>query len=166
MLVNRSLLLLAIVAVAFVLFAAAPLVAADDVAATATRTVLTPGHGAKIAAGDVVHLHWEGHVIFTQPATRLVRYKSTRFVNEESTVEDTQPVVVTDWTTLASAAAFEGFPTPADHLIGMQVGEKTLIKIPSALAYGEQGYGMLAIKPGNDIRITVEIVDPDAKTEL
>lgn len=94
------------------------------------------GKGAKAKAGDVVSVHYTGWLM-----------DGTKF---DSSVDRGEPFKFS----LGAGEVIEGWDK---GVVGMQVGGKRTLIIPSSMAYGEQGAGGV-IPPGATLKFEVELL--------
>lgn len=99
--------------------------------------VLTPGDGAVAATGDKVAVHYTGWLT-----------NGTKF---DSSHDRGKPIKFT----LGAHRVIQGWE---DGILGMKVGEKRQLHIPSGLGYGSRGMGD-AIPPDADLLFDVELVE-------
>lgn len=97
---------------------------------------LTVGTGAEVKDGDSVKVHYKGTTAQTQ-------------LKFDSSYDTGEPV------TFALSDVIAGFK---EGLIGMKVGGKRRIIIPSDKAYGSTGYGYI-IEPDTDLIFEVELIE-------
>lgn len=103
---------------------------------TLISKTLTEGTGKAAKKGDMVEVHYTGKLI-----------NGTKF---DSSVERKETFVFK----LGAQKVIEGWD---QGVVGMKVGEKRLLKIPPALAYGEQGaHG--AIHPNQILEFEIELI--------
>jgi FKBP-type peptidyl-prolyl cis-trans isomerase len=98
--------------------------------------VTKPGTGAKTKKGDLVSVHYTGKLV-----------NGTVF---DSSIQRGTPIQFT----LGQNMVIQGWE---QGILGMQVGEKRTLTIPSRLGYGEQGAGGV-IPPNATLIFDVELV--------
>jgi FKBP-type peptidyl-prolyl cis-trans isomerase len=98
--------------------------------------VTKPGTGAKTKKGDLVSVHYTGKLV-----------NGTVF---DSSIQRGTPIQFT----LGQNMVIQGWE---QGILGMQVGEKRTLTIPSKLGYGEQGAGGV-IPPNATLIFDVELV--------
>jgi len=98
-------------------------------------TILKPGTGAEVVNGSIVSVHYTGWLV-----------NGTKF---DSSLDRNQPF---DFT-LGAQQVIAGWDK---GVLGMKVGEIRRLEIPSELAYGEEGEGV--IPPNSDLIFEVELL--------
>ncbi len=107
---------------------------------------ITEGEGREVAANDSIQVQYSGYLV-----SDLSEF--------DTSWDDLQPLPVT----VGTGGVIPGFD---EGLLGMKLGERRKIVIPSAEAYGEAGQGE-AIPPNSDLIFIIDLVqvcypDPDA----
>lgn len=110
---------------------------------------LTEGEGREVANGDSVQVQYSGFLV-----SDLSEF--------DTSWDDLSPLPVT----VGEGGVIPGFD---EGLVGMKVGERRQLTIPSADAYGEAGSGE-AIPPNSDLIFIIDLVqvcypDPEAPAE-
>ena len=124
--------------------AASPTVApTPDVTELQAQDLQVGTGSATVKQGDTITVHYTGYLM-----------DSSVF---DSSIQRNEPFVVT----IGAGQVIPGFE---QGVIGMKIGGKRRIFIPSDLAYGAQGQG--AIPPNSDIAFDVELLDIKAPEEL
>lgn len=106
------------------------------------KTDLKTGEGDEAKAGDKVKVHYKG--TFAQTGQKF-----------DSSYDSGEPVEFE----LKEGAVIEGW---VEGVPGMKVGGKRRLEIPSAMAYGPQGYPG-AIPPNTDLVFEVELISVTPK---
>ena len=111
--------------------------------ASLTKTDTTVGTGAEAATGKTIKVHYTGW-LYSPGATG---FKGTQF---DSSIGKPAPYSFK----LGSGAVIPGFE---QGILGMKVGGKRTILIPSNLGYGASGYGN--IPPNTGLVFDVELIE-------
>ena len=107
-----------------------------------TDTVI--GTGAEATVGSTVYMHYTGWLY----KTMAVKQHGRKF---DSSFDRGQPLNFV----LGTGRVIKGWD---QGIVGMKVGGKRTLVIPSHLAYGSRAVGEI-IKPGSDLIFDVELVD-------
>ena len=107
-----------------------------------TDTVI--GTGAEATVGSTVYMHYTGWLY----KPMAVKQHGRKF---DSSFDRGQPLEFV----LGTGRVIKGWD---QGIVGMKVGGKRTLVIPSYLAYGSRGAGEI-IKPGSDLIFDVELVD-------
>lgn len=108
------------------------------------RTELQPGSGEPVERGDLVSVHYTGWVYDqSKPDRRGTQFDSSR--------DRQRPFSFT----LGEGRVIRGWD---EGVVGMRVGEKVLLAIPAAMAYGDRGAGRV-IPPGASLLFEIELLD-------
>jgi len=100
-------------------------------------TILVEGSGGQVSkAGDVLTVHYTGTLL-----------DGTKF---DSSVDRGQPFTFT----VGVGQVIQGWE---EGMLGMKIGEKKKLEIPSTMAYGETGAGGV-IPPNADLIFEVELI--------
>lgn len=100
-------------------------------------TILVEGSGEQVSkAGDVLTVHYTGTLL-----------DGTKF---DSSVDRGQPFTFT----VGVGQVIQGWE---EGMLGMKIGEKKKLEIPSTMAYGETGAGGV-IPPNADLIFEVELI--------
>ena len=100
-------------------------------------TILVEGSGEQVSkAGDVLTVHYTGILL-----------DGTKF---DSSVDRGQPFTFT----VGVGQVIQGWE---EGMLGMKIGEKKKLEIPSTMAYGETGAGGV-IPPNADLIFEVELI--------
>lgn len=101
------------------------------------------GTGSAVKSGDIVTVHYLGTLL-----------DGTKF---DSSYDRGEPFT----TTIGTGAVIKGWD---EGLIGMQIGGKRKLTIPSSLGYGDTGAGRI-IPPGAGLIFEIELVDVKSATQ-
>ncbi len=131
--------------------------------------VLVEGTGRRVRRSDWITVHYRGSVI-NQGTSSASESEDSDDSNSEIETEvageyvfgDTFKTGVPLRLSLQSVQTIDGWQ---QGLPGLRVGARLILRIPSALAYGEKGLASTRIPADADLEYEIEILDAVAQTD-